>query len=309
MKELDFDSGSMEATEDFLSSAYTPMRVGGKAASTRTRVVRHAAGGLVVDRLSLDYTMAYDAGCLNRVCLVTMAEGTPVDTTGGAEEVFGPGDTFLLAPHDRPYSGEVRSARYTITMFDPALLGQVSTADGPVALTGARAVSADANRLLGSAVAHVLDHVLTDPDVDAHPMLVANAARYLASATLRALPHSAPDREAGDGRDATSRTVRAAVAYIEENADRDITLADIAACVPVSPRAVQYAFARHLDSTPLAHLRRVRLALAHADLKAAEPGTATVTSVAMRWGFAHPGRFAAAYRSAYGRAPSSTLRA
>ncbi|MFJ6576984.1 helix-turn-helix domain-containing protein [Streptomyces sp. NPDC091368] len=66
---------------------------------------------------------------------------------------------------------------------------------------------------------------------------------------------------------------------------------------------------RHLDSTPLAHLRRVRLALAHADLRAAEPGTATVASVAMRWGFAHPGRFAAAYRSAYGRAPSSTLRA
>ncbi|MER7951922.1 AraC family transcriptional regulator [Streptomyces sp. NPDC096079] len=310
MKELDFDSSSMEATEHFLSSAYTPMRVGGRAASTRTRVVRHAAGGLVVDRLSFDYTMAYDAGCLNRVCLVTMAEGTLVDTTGGAEEVFGPGDTFLIAPHDRPYSGEVRGARYTITMFDPALLGQVSAAAGPVALTGARAVSSDANRLLGSAVAHVRDHVLTGPDVDAHPMLVSHAARYLASATLRALPHTSLGADAHvDGRDSTSRTLRAAVAYIEANADRDITLADIAASIPVTPRAVQYAFARHLDTTPLAYLRRVRLALAHADLQAAEPGSTTVTSVAMRWGFGHPGRFAAAYRAAYGRAPSRTLRA
>ncbi|MFD8205921.1 helix-turn-helix domain-containing protein [Streptomyces sp. NPDC059695] len=141
-------------------------------------------------------------------------------------------------------------------------------------------------------------------------MLAANAAQYLASATLRALPHSALGEDSGpDGRDATSRTLRAAVTYIEANADRDVTLADIAASVPVTPRAVQYAFARHFDSTPLAYLRRVRLALAHDDLRAAEPGTATVTSIAMRWGFGHPGRFAAAYRAAYGRAPFGTLRA
>ncbi|MFG2603554.1 helix-turn-helix domain-containing protein [Streptomyces sp. NPDC048514] len=61
-------------------------------------------------------------------------------------------------------------------------------------------------------------------------------------------------------------------------------------------------------TTPLAHLRRVRLAHAHHDLVAADPGTGiTVTAIAARWGFHHPGRFAAVYREAYRRSPHETL--
>lgn len=34
----------------------------------------------------------------------------------------------------------------------------------------------------------------------------------------------------------------------------------------------------------------------------------TVGAIALRWGFAKPGRFASAYREAYGQLPSHTLR-
>ena len=62
-------------------------------------------------------------------------------------------------------------------------------------------------------------------------------------------------------------------------------------------------------ATPTAYLRRVRLARAHDDLLAAEPGDGTtVTAVAARWGYARPHRFAAAYRQVYGRAPGEVLR-
>ncbi|MFI7317109.1 helix-turn-helix domain-containing protein [Streptomyces venezuelae] len=56
------------------------------------------------------------------------------------------------------------------------------------------------------------------------------------------------------------------------------------------------------------YLRRVRLDRTHRELRLAEPTTQTVTSVAYRWGFFHPGRFAADYRAAYGEPPSHTLR-
>lgn len=80
--------------------------------------------------------------------------------------------------------------------------------------------------------------------------------------------------------------MRRAVAFIEENAHLDITVADIAAAVCVTTRAVQLAFQRHLDTTPTAYLRRARLARAHADLTRASPGDGlTVTAVAYRWGF------------------------
>lgn len=79
-------------------------------------------------------------------------------------------------------------------------------------------------------------------------------------------------------------------------------LADVATAVHVTPRAVQYAFRRHVGTTPMRYLRRVRLARVHQDLVAAGQ---TVTTV--RWGFVHPGRFAAYYRSRYGVAPRVTL--
>ncbi|KJY20527.1 MULTISPECIES: helix-turn-helix transcriptional regulator [Streptomyces] len=315
MTNLFFESGNLEATEAFLSAAYTPMQIGGRPADTRARISRTEVGGLSVDRLSFGYTMGYDAGCLGKVCLVTMHSGTIVDTTGGREEVFGPGETFLLAPHDRPYEGQVRQARYTITMFDPRLLGRVASVPGgkDVRITGARAVGPAENRRLGAAVAYLRDHVLDDSAVSADPdgLFVSTAAQHLAATVLATLPNTARGDAATprDGRDAHSDTLRRAVEFIEANAHRDITLADIAASIPVTARAVQYAFTRHAGTTPLAHLRRVRLTRAHAELRAADPaGATTVAGVAGRWGFAHQGRFAAAYRQEYGVSPSVTLR-
>jgi transcriptional regulator GlxA family with amidase domain len=98
--------------------------------------------------------------------------------------------------------------------------------------------------------------------------------------------------------------VRRAIAFIEENAHRDITAADIAAACPTTLRAVQLAFQRHLDTTPMAYLRRARLQNAHRDLLAAGPERTTVTAVAYRWGFNGASRFAAAYRRAYGTTPA-----
>ena len=51
--------------------------------------------------------------------------------------------------------------------------------------------------------------------------------------------------------------LRRAIAFIHDNAHRDITLSDIARSVNVTPRSVQYTFRRHLGTTPLEYLRRV----------------------------------------------------
>jgi transcriptional regulator GlxA family with amidase domain len=85
-------------------------------------------------------------------------------------------------------------------------------------------------------------------------------------------------------------------------------VAEIARAASVTPRAVQLAFRRHLDTTPTAYLRRVRLEQAHRQLRDATPGDGiTVAEVAARWGFT-PSRFTERYRAAYGVLPSHTLR-
>jgi transcriptional regulator GlxA family with amidase domain len=107
---------------------------------------------------------------------------------------------------------------------------------------------------------------------------------------------------------AQPQTVRPAIAFIHDNAHRDIGLSDIAAAISVTPRSVQYTFRRQLGTTPLEYLRRVRLDRPHRDLQAADPAVDTVMAIAGRWRFGHAGRFSIAHKEAFGTPPSGTLR-
>ena len=107
----------------------------------------------------------------------------------------------------------------------------------------------------------------------------------------------------------TSLMVRRAAAFIDAHADQPITLADIAAAAGTTSRAVQHAFRRYYDMTPAWYLRRVRLARAHQQLRAADPASGvTVAAVARQWGWASPNQFSAASRRHFGLPPSQTLR-
>jgi transcriptional regulator GlxA family with amidase domain len=57
----------------------------------------------------------------------------------------------------------------------------------------------------------------------------------------------------------------------------------------------------------MTYLRQVRLRRARQALQAAEHHQVTVRSIAAGLGILHMGRFAAAYREAFGETPSETL--
>ncbi|MFF8861201.1 helix-turn-helix transcriptional regulator [Streptomyces sp. NPDC015139] len=316
MESLTFDSRDLGVTEDFLSRAYARMRIGsGTPGANRARIRRAGIPAVSVDDLALDFEMSYSVTPLGRICLCVVHEGTVRDHGyHGVEDEFGPGDVVLFAPPDLPYAGRICNARYTITMLDPALLGQVAgREDGapPVRLTGHRPQSAAAARHLARTITHLREGVLSDPEIADQPLIAATAAQYLAASVLAAFPSTAlAEPTAADRNDAHPVMLRRALAFIDDHADQPVTVADIAAAAHVTVRALQYAFRRHLDTTPLAHLRRVRLTHAHRDLVAADRGGGTtVTEVAARWGFHHPGRFAGLYRDTYRRSPHETLSA
>ncbi|RIQ18328.1 AraC family transcriptional regulator [Jiangella rhizosphaerae] len=152
--------------------------------------------------------------------------------------------------------------------------------------------------------------LMVDDSAVAHPLIAAEMVRTAAAAALATFPNTTMTvaHSPGPGYVAP-RALRRAAAYIEAHAAEPITLSDVAAAAGIGPRALQYAFARHLSTTPLTHLRRVRLERAHRELQAADPTTgATVAAIAAAWGFSKPSRFAAEYRQRYGRSPSRTLR-
>jgi AraC-like DNA-binding protein len=119
-----------------------------------------------------------------------------------------------------------------------------------------------------------------------------------------------PDRDAvaaGAPRPAP-RTIRAALDIIEAEAHLPLTVSALAARTHVSARSLQLGFRSHLDASPMEYLRQVRLRRAHQTLLDSDPSSLTVASIAYRWGFTNPGRFAAAHTERYGESPSETLR-
>jgi AraC-like DNA-binding protein len=140
------------------------------------------------------------------------------------------------------------------------------------------------------------------------PMMAAPFTHSVLTGLLMCASHEHSDELASPARSAGSSTVRAARAYIEAHAARPLTVADIAGAVGVGVRGLQQGFARTLGMSPTQYLRHVRLREAHRELTAADPAATTVAELAARWGFAHQGRFAAAYRQRYGVPPAETLR-
>jgi AraC-like DNA-binding protein len=157
---------------------------------------------------------------------------------------------------------------------------------------------------------HFLAGQLDTPSLDVPPLVCQELARLAATALLVVFPNtSMTAAHAPPASRATPAVVRRAVAFVDAHAEAPVTVTEIARVAGVGPRTLQEAFRRHLDSTPMEYLRRVRLERAHRELQLGDPAFGVkVADVARRWGFTNLSRFAAAYRAAYGRLPSQTLR-
>jgi AraC-like DNA-binding protein len=104
------------------------------------------------------------------------------------------------------------------------------------------------------------------------------------------------------------QAIRPAIEIIEAEAHQPLTVASLASRCNISSRTLQQGFLRHTGMSPMTYLRQVRLRRAHEDLLNSDPSVDTVASVANRWGYSNPGRFAGAHTDRYGESPAETLR-
>jgi AraC-like DNA-binding protein len=141
-----------------------------------------------------------------------------------------------------------------------------------------------------------------------HRLAAKTFENLLVDSLLLAQSNNYTDALTSPVQSGSSRTVRAAIELLEAQPQRAWSVGELAGEVHLSARALQQAFARTLNTSPMRYLRQVRLARVHADLLDASPEQTTVAEVAARWGFVHHGHFAAAYRDRYGHPPVVTLR-
>jgi AraC-like DNA-binding protein len=271
-------------------------------------------GGFAVEDVAHEGDVETRGEPTSDVVILWPTNGRAESHVNGRDGAAREGEIVLGSTAAAPVRLRTCGAKLKSTVIEPALLTRAAADLIPempafVHFTGLVPVSPEAGRTLTAARRYVEETVLADPNAAA-PLVLAAAGRLLSAAVLSAFPNTAglvPDGP-HDRNDHHPVLLRRAMTYIEEHAGKDIGVADVASAIYVTPRALQYMFRRHLDSTPMAYLRRVRLDHVHRALITGDKGNTTVTAAAARWGFAHTGRFAVLYRETYGQSPHVTLR-
>lgn len=161
---------------------------------------------------------------------------------------------------------------------------------------------AGAARALRAAVEHCMEAVGTASDPGrAGERLAPELATRVAELAARAASAAVPPPVPGLAR--RLALVRRAEAFVEAEAERAPTVVDLCRATGACRRTLQASFVDVLGIGPSRYLRALRLNRARTELKR---GGASVSEVAVRWGFAHFGRFAADYRAMFGESPSAT---
>ncbi|QLD11386.1 helix-turn-helix domain-containing protein [Microbacterium oleivorans] len=222
----------------------------------------------------------------------------------------GDGRTAFIVPPDTEFSAEfghlhLRTFSVTTEVIEHVLRALLGDEPRRIQFSGLNKRAGNP-RLVAETLRFLEATALADGKVAASPLMRSQLMHQAVASLVTAFPLI--DADETDQRRPTARAVRRAVAFMEENVGNPISIGDIAVAAGTSVRALQSAFHKAYEIPPSTYLRRLRIEGAHHELRAAHPGSATVRDVAMRWGFAHTGRFAQLYAAMYGEHPSHTLR-
>ncbi|HWV85108.1 MAG TPA: helix-turn-helix domain-containing protein [Capillimicrobium sp.] len=275
-----------------------------------------ALGPLTVGWLRYDTEVRLDAPAFETAYQVNLISGGVMEARCGAERILATADVAMVYRPDRPtgFTGwrtpapllGLKIPRRVLEhelerLLDRPIAGPIDFALG---LDVARGPGAEWRALLQAMAGGLGD----ERALVRQPLVTAPLVHTILTGLLLSARHRYRDELAAPSASAGPGAVRRARAFIDANADRPLTVADVAAEAGVGVRALQQAFRRALGLSPTEYLRQVRLRAAHRELLDADPATTTVADVAARWGWLHAGRFAAHYRDRYGVAPAATLR-
>lgn len=153
---------------------------------------------------------------------------------------------------------------------------------------------------------YVLDCARNAPDILKAPLII-NQLEQLTVSTLLSLHPPAQDAAHLRPGQLLPRHLKKVQDYLQDHAHLPITLEDLSHEAGVSARTLQQAFRSYYGMSPMQYLKQIRLDRLRNELLDCGGRRVSLADLAMRWGFAHQGRFSAEYRQRFGEAPSATL--
>jgi AraC-like DNA-binding protein len=244
---------------------------------------------------------------------VTVTRGSGTMTAAGEELCFARGGAFMV-PADLPSTALMHDAGFALLRVPWPVARSLAEERTSLPATDLRfeaitPVSAERQAMWASTAKFVCAELASSGSTEISPLMAHELTRMAAAAMLETFPNNAMTTQyvAGPGW-VPPLVVRRAAAFIEAHADQPVTLADIAAAAGVTGRALQDAFCRYYDATPVGYLRTVRLERAYTELRNAEVAAGvTIAAVARRWGWTSLSQFEVTYQRRFGEPPSRTL--
>ncbi|MFT4246931.1 MAG: AraC family transcriptional regulator [Pseudomonas sp.] len=155
-------------------------------------------------------------------------------------------------------------------------------------------------------LSYLTDCSVQYPDLARHKLVVAQIEQLAASILLTHHRHNHSQTPLARRSTILPRHVRRAQDYLQVHAHEPICVEQLAQVAGVSVRSLYAGFKEFLGVSPMHYLRDLRMEHVRTELTSGEAGN--VAGVALRWGFAHMGRFSNDYKQRYGETPSQTLR-
>ena len=146
----------------------------------------------------------------------------------------------------------------------------------------------------------------TRPKVLAHPEVARAIEEGLIHALVTCL--AAKARDDGAGRRHHTRIMVRFEEVLAAHSNRPLPISELCALIGVTDRTLRSCCAEFLGVSPSQYMLLRRLNAVRIALRTADPATASVAEIAGGCGFTKLGRFAGAYRTAFGESPSTTLR-
>lgn len=307
---FDFEGAGDEARRWLDAVFGTSLRLSGPLGRVRHHREDHAS--IAFDHMRIDASYSFDSDPMPALVVVDILGGFVEYTRDGVTDRVHDGDSALVSGWRMPFHGigerpEIRATTVTAEALTAAV--EDVAPDYPwqhITFTSYVPSSAAAAARWRATVDQLSAWFPDETDPSAHD----EASRLLGHTLLQTFPNSVVARTStagldDDPGDASPSTVMRATRIVESHSFEDLSPSDLAQECGVTPRALQYAFRKHLGCTPQDYLRRIRLDLARQSLR--DGTAATVSDAAARYGFFNPGRFASDYRQVFSENPGQTL--
>jgi AraC-like DNA-binding protein len=271
-------------------------------------------GPLTIGQLSFGAAVTVVVADFDGYHVTLPTAGRVLTRQGGHEVIADPGVAAVFRPGRPVYSlHDAHSSEMDIKIKPAALEDELSAllgrrVVGPIDLAPEMPLRDGPGRSWSRLIQLVRDELEQPHSLIHYPLIAEQLRQCVLTGLLFSLPHRYHAELLAPAPPGPPRAIQRAVDAVNDEPERPFSVAELAEIAGMSVRSLQEGFRRHVGCAPMAYLQQVRLLRAHDALRRADPTRITVAAVAHRWGFAHLGRFAAAYRTRFGQTPSETLR-